>query len=170
MLAFVLNSKGCPLMPCKPQRARKLLEQGKARVVSKLPFLIKLKYGSSNYKQDLTAGMDTGSKTIGTAVVNTKGEVLYQAETTLRAEEIKKKIPTGKIFGLRKFDLVKTVKGCTGFIKGKRSTGFFSLGTLEGKAINNSVNVKKGCKRIAARKTILNYMRLSFDEPYTLET
>lgn len=33
------------------------------------------------------------------------------------------KIPTGKLFGFRKFDLVKTSKG-TGFVKGKRSTGF----------------------------------------------
>ena len=33
MLVYVLNKHGKPLMPCKPRKARKLLEQGKATVV-----------------------------------------------------------------------------------------------------------------------------------------
>jgi len=98
MLAFVLNSEGHPLMPCKPQKARKLLKLNKARVVIKFPFTIKLKFGSSGYKQNLIAGMDTGSKVIGTAVVTEQGKAIYQAETTLRGEQIKKKMDTRRMY------------------------------------------------------------------------
>lgn len=65
-------------MPCKPGRAKKFLQEGKAKVVRKMPFTIKLSYSSSGYKQELTGGMDSGSKTIGSAVTNKKGEVLYE--------------------------------------------------------------------------------------------
>lgn len=64
------------------------------------------------------------------------------------------KIPTGKLFGFRKFDLIQTEKG-TGFVKGKRSTGFFVIAGLLGEKIHDSVNVKKTAKRLAARKTVL---------------
>ena len=50
MLVFVLNKYGKPLMPCKPRKARKLLENGKAKVVNNCPFTIKLLFGSSGYK------------------------------------------------------------------------------------------------------------------------
>ena len=69
-----------------------------------------------------------------------------------------KRIPTGKLFGLRKFDYIQTAKG-TGWIKGKRSTGFFALSDLEGKIINPSVNVKKDCTRLKARTTTLTERR-----------
>ena len=65
-----------------------------------------------------------------------------------------KKIPTGKLFGLRKFDYVQTAKG-SGFIKGKRSTGFFAISDLSGNVVNLSVNVKKNCIRLSARTTTL---------------
>ena len=68
-----------------------------------------------------------------------------------------KSMPTGKLFGLRKFDLVKTTKG-TGFIKGMRSTGYFSIGDIHGNPICNSVKVKAGCTRITARTTTLAYV------------
>ena len=65
-----------------------------------------------------------------------------------------KRIPTGKLFGLRKFDYIQTSKGI-GFIKGKRSTGFFAIADLEGNVISPSVNVKKDCTRLKARTTTL---------------
>lgn len=79
----------------------------------------------------------------------------YQQTKGSRSE---KKIPTGKLFGLRKFDYIKTPKGI-GFVKGKRSTGFFAISDLEGKIINPSVNVKKNCKRLSARTTTLTERR-----------
>lgn len=69
MFVYVLNKHGTSLMPCKPAKAKKLLKAGKAKVVRGTPFTIKLLYGSGGYKQPITAGMDTGSKTIGTAAI-----------------------------------------------------------------------------------------------------
>ena len=44
MFVYIINKNGQPLMPCKPQKARKLLKEGKAVVVKYKPFTIKLKY------------------------------------------------------------------------------------------------------------------------------
>jgi len=59
-------------------------------------------------------------------------------------------IPTGKLFGFRKFDLIKTPKGI-GRVKGKRSTGYFSIEGLH----PIDVDVRKLCTRISARDTVL---------------
>lgn len=75
----------------------------------------------------------------------------YQQTSGPRSE---KKIPTGKLFGLRKFDLILTSKGI-GFVKGKRSSGHFAISSIDGVSISDSVNVKKAAKRLAARKTVL---------------
>ena len=77
----------------------------------------------------------------------------YQQTKGKRSE---KKIPTGKLFGLRKFDLIQTIKG-TGFVKGRMSTGYFVICNILWKTIITCVNVKKDCKRLAARKTTLIY-------------
>ncbi|SIO43152.1 HNH endonuclease [Singulisphaera sp. GP187] len=83
MLAFVLNHKGEPLMPCSPAKARHLLKQGKAKVIRRDPFTIKLLFGASGYRQEVVAGMDAGSKSIGAAAV-ANGKVVYQAEVQIR--------------------------------------------------------------------------------------
>ncbi|MCB9643817.1 MAG: HNH endonuclease [Myxococcales bacterium] len=75
----------------------------------------------------------------------------YQQTKGARSE---KRIPTGKLFGLRKHDLVRTEKG-TGFVKGKRSTGFFALESIEGETLTASANVKKATTRLTARSTTL---------------
>ena len=90
MLVYVLNHHGKPLMPCSPARARHLLKDGKAKIVRRDPFTIKLLFGSSGYTQDVVAGMDTGSKTIGAAAI-ANGKVVYQAEVTLR-DDVSRKI------------------------------------------------------------------------------
>lgn len=83
MLVYVLNQHGKPLMPCKPSKARKLLKQNKAKVVKKEPFTIQLLFGSTGYKQDITLGVDCGSKTIGLSAT-TMNKELYSAELELR--------------------------------------------------------------------------------------
>ncbi|WP_321416759.1 RNA-guided endonuclease IscB [uncultured Methanomethylovorans sp.] len=75
----------------------------------------------------------------------------YQQTTGKRSE---KKIPTEKLFGLRKFDLIKTIKGI-GFVKGKRSSGYFAICDIFNKTISSSVKVKSECIRLQARKTTL---------------
>jgi 5-methylcytosine-specific restriction endonuclease McrA len=84
MVVYVINKHGKPLMPCSPRKARILLKLGKAKVIRRTPFTIKLLYGSSGYKQSLTHGIDTGSSEIGSAVVNDKEEVIYMSEITIR--------------------------------------------------------------------------------------
>jgi len=56
MLVFVINQHGKTLMPTTPSKARKLLKQGKAKIVKYNPFTIQLLYGSSGYKQEVKIG------------------------------------------------------------------------------------------------------------------
>jgi len=89
MFVYVLNKKDKPLMPCKPAIARLLLKDGKAKVKSRMPFTIKLVEDSSEFKQSVVAGMDTGSKFVGCAAT-ANGEVIYQSEVRLRTDVSKK--------------------------------------------------------------------------------
>lgn len=78
-MVYVINKDGKPLMPCKPVIARLLLKQGKAKCIKRTPFTIKLLYQATSYTQSLTLGIDTGSGTIGSAVVNDENEVVYMS-------------------------------------------------------------------------------------------
>lgn len=78
-------------MPCKPQKARKLLKENKADVIKYQPFTIKLKYGSAGYKQPVTLGIDTGSVHIG-ASASTEKQELYASETVMRSGDGKASI------------------------------------------------------------------------------
>ena len=83
-MIYVLSNEGKPLMPCCAAVGRLLLKQGKAKVKSTAPFTIQLVYETTNCKQPLTLGIDTGSAIVGSAVVNNKSEVFYISETTIR--------------------------------------------------------------------------------------
>jgi hypothetical protein len=85
MLVYVLNSDGVPLMPCSPGKARKLLNSGRAKVVSRTPFVIKLLYGSSGYKQPITLSVDSGSKIIGVAAIG-NGKTYYASQVKTRTD------------------------------------------------------------------------------------
>ena len=83
-MVYVINIDNKPLMPCTNVIARLLLKTGKAKVKRKTPFTIKLTYETTNYTQDLTLGIDTGSGKIGSSVVNKKSEVIYLSEIEIR--------------------------------------------------------------------------------------
>ncbi|MBR4609676.1 MAG: RRXRR domain-containing protein, partial [Erysipelotrichaceae bacterium] len=83
MLVYVLNRHGDPLMPCKPCKAKLLLKQGKAKVIKRTPFTIRLLFGSSGYRQNVNLGIDAGSKHIGVSAT-TEDRVLYEADAELR--------------------------------------------------------------------------------------
>ena len=85
MLVYVLNKNRKPLMPCKPQKARKLLRNGKAKVIRREPFTIQLLYGSSGYRQHVTLGVDAGSKHIGLSATTSKKE-LFAGDVKLRTD------------------------------------------------------------------------------------
>ena len=84
-MVYVLDKNGRPLMPTNRHgKVKHLLKDGKAKVVKRCPFTIKLTYDTTNYVQDLTLGVDTGSGTIGTAVSKDNGDIVYMSEVTVR--------------------------------------------------------------------------------------
>lgn len=83
-MVYVISQENKPLMPCSNPIARLLLKQGRAKVKKREPFTIKLTYETTNYTQNLTLGVDTGSGTIGAAVSNDKGEIFYMSEVVVR--------------------------------------------------------------------------------------
>ena len=83
MRVYVINQRKEPLMPTTPCKARKLLKQGKAKVVKREPFTIQLLYATGETKQDITLGVDAGSKIIGLSATTDKEE-LFSAEVELR--------------------------------------------------------------------------------------
>lgn len=84
-MVYVLDQNGQPLMPTNRHgKVKHLLKSGKAKVVRRCPFTIKLLYNGTNYTQDLTLGVDTGSGTIGTAVTKDNGDVVYMSKVIIR--------------------------------------------------------------------------------------
>lgn len=79
-------------MPCTNAVARMLIRDKKAKVKRREPFTIKLLYETTKYTQKLTLGVDTGSDTIGTAVSNEKGEIIYASEVKVRNDISEKMI------------------------------------------------------------------------------
>lgn len=99
MLVYVLDTNGQPLMPThNGAKVRVLLKQRRAKVVSKCPFTIKLLYESTSFTQPLTLGVDTGSKYVGSAVINdSTSEILYESQVELR-DDIKSKMDRRRQF------------------------------------------------------------------------
>src|SRR6266851_2526202 len=85
MFVYVLNCHGKPFMPCQPRKARLLLKARKAKVVKMVPFTIQLRYGSSGYKQEVSLGIDAGTRHIGVSA-STEQHVLFEAEVQPRSD------------------------------------------------------------------------------------
>ena len=84
-MVYVLGINGQPLMPTNRHgKVKHLLKSGKAKVVRRCPFTIKLLYDSTTHTQNLTLGVDTGSGTIGAAVSKKNGDIVYMSEVTVR--------------------------------------------------------------------------------------
>jgi len=92
-MIYVQDMNGSPLMPTRRAgKVRHLLEDGKAAVVCRTPFTIRLQYEVPGHVQKVTLGVDAGSKTAGLSAV-TASEELFKAELTLR-DDIVEKIST----------------------------------------------------------------------------
>ena len=89
---YVLKQNGQPFMPTERfGKVRRLLKEGKAKVVRREPFTIRLLYEpETDVVQECCCGVDTGSRHIGVAVVG-NDKVLYQSQIELR-NDIKKKM------------------------------------------------------------------------------
>ena len=83
-MVYVLNNNGQPIMPTKNHaKVRILLKQGKAKVIHRCPFTIQLLYHSTSYTQNITLGVDAGSKHIGISAT-TEDTVLFEADVAVR--------------------------------------------------------------------------------------
>ena len=85
MLVYVLKQNRQPFMPTERfGKVRRLLKEGKAKVVRREPFTIRLLYEpETDVVQECYCGVDTGSKHIGVAVIG-NDKVLYQSQIELR--------------------------------------------------------------------------------------
>ena len=83
-MVYVISQNGQPLMPTENHaKVRILLKNKKAKVIKRCPFTIQLAYDSTNYTQDITLGVDSGSKHIGLSAT-TRNKVLFESDVELR--------------------------------------------------------------------------------------
>ena len=84
-MVYVKNMDGSPLYPCTNTRARILLREGKAKVVDKTIFTIKLNYFVTFINgKELILKVDTGASNVGVAVCDDKGSIYLMSQVTLR--------------------------------------------------------------------------------------
>ena len=88
-MVYVLDKNGHPLMPTERYgKVRRLLKSGKAKVIKRCPFTIQLMYDSTTHTQDVSLGVDAGSKFIGISATTEK-KVLYESVVELRSDIVK---------------------------------------------------------------------------------
>ncbi len=86
---FVVNHNKQPINPCHPAEARILLDQGKAAVLRRYPFVIILREPSYLDVRLLRLKIDPGSKVTGFAVVDDNtGNVLFGAHLNHRGHYV----------------------------------------------------------------------------------
>ena len=89
-MVYVLNRYGKPLMPTtRYGRVRRLIRKGLAVVVDCRPFTIQLNYDTPNGVQEVSLGVDAGTKHVGFSAT-TKKKVLFEAELLLRSDIVEK--------------------------------------------------------------------------------
>ena len=85
-MVYVIDINGNPLMPTERHgKVRRLLREGRAAVVRRTPFTIRLTYEVPGFVQDITLGVDAGSKHIGLSATTDRKE-LFAAEINLRTD------------------------------------------------------------------------------------
>lgn len=92
-MVYVLNINGKPLMPTERHgKVRRMLRDGHAHVVRLRPFTIQLDYISEENLQEVSLGIDAGSKYIGVSATTETHEVL--AMQVKERDDIVKRIAT----------------------------------------------------------------------------
>ena len=87
-MVYVLSKSGQPVMPTKNHaKVRLLLNSGKAKVVKRTPFTIQVTGVSKTYVQDVTLGVDAGSRHVGLSATTTKQE-LFSGELRPRNDVV----------------------------------------------------------------------------------
>ena len=91
MIVYVISATGKPLMPTRRTgHIERLLNNGKARIISKVPYVVQLKYKTEGITQQLIGGTDPGRTNIGEAVITKGGKVVYKAHVETRNEDVPK--------------------------------------------------------------------------------
>lgn len=86
MIVYVQDVNGKPLMPTKRLGwVRRSLRDGKAVIVERCPFVIRLTYATTNYTQPIILGVDAGAVHIGLSATSVKEE-LFAEEVVLRKD------------------------------------------------------------------------------------
>ena len=96
MSVFVKNMRGKPLMPCSPRKARLLLREEKAKIINYTPFTIQLTYATGETVQEVSIGIDLGTKYTGIAVTS-ENKVLAKGEIEVR-QDVKKLLDTRRTY------------------------------------------------------------------------
>ena len=87
-MIYVRSKEGKALMPSeRGGRIGYLLRHGKAHVVSRVPFIVQLDYESTIYTQEVSLGIDAGSKHIGVSASSERKELLA-AQVELRSDVV----------------------------------------------------------------------------------
>jgi 5-methylcytosine-specific restriction endonuclease McrA len=87
---LVLDADRRPLLPCRPARARQLLQHGKAAVLQRSPFTIVLREARPDAVVELLhVKVDPGSRTTGITLLNdATGALLWAAEIVHRGQAV----------------------------------------------------------------------------------
>lgn len=89
-MIYIVNKHNKPLMPTnRHSHIRKLIKQGKAVVINLKPFIVKLKYETTDITQQLYCGIDTGRENIGLGVSNEDGECILKVKVITNNKTIK---------------------------------------------------------------------------------
>lgn len=85
-MVYILDINNNPLMPTERHgHVRKLLREGRARVVRRTPFTVKLNYQTTTYVQEVSLGIDAGTQHIGVSAT-TNSKELFSSEVVLRKD------------------------------------------------------------------------------------
>lgn len=85
-MVYVLVKDKSPLMPTENHaKVRVLLKTGRAKVVRRTPFTIRLLYDTEHRVQETTLGIDTGSLHIGSAAY-ANGKIIYASQVDERGD------------------------------------------------------------------------------------
>lgn len=89
-MVYVINKEGQALMPTERfGKVRRLLKNGLAHIVCRIPFTIRLDYETTHFVQPINLGVDAGSKHIGISATTSEKE-LYAADVELRNDIVEK--------------------------------------------------------------------------------
>ena len=85
-MVYILDIDNNPLMPTERHgHVRRLLRDRKACVVKRTPFTIKLNYRTTTYAQEVSLGIDAGTRHIGVSATTNLKE-LFSSEVVLRKD------------------------------------------------------------------------------------